>query len=123
MLNSALPCCRFMCTPHWQLFYLGVSTILGGQGSGPQPSNTSLCWPPLQWLPNVDHMPGCHSSGVMRMADRTAAPQQLNCTAVPSLKARSRSTSEVSSVKPTCDNLPALHHHCMACMLTLLVLP
>ena len=48
VLNTVLPCCRFMCTPHWQLFYLGVSTVLGGQGYGPQPSDTSLCCPLLQ---------------------------------------------------------------------------
>ena len=82
-LNTALPCCRFMCTPHWQLFYLGVSTLLGGQGSGPQLSNTNLCGSLLLWSLDIKHMPGRRSSGLMQ----DSCPIQHHiCIAVPSLK-------------------------------------
>lgn len=91
--NSALPCCRFMCTPHWQLFYLGVSTVLGGQGSVPQLANTSLCCSLLLRLLNVEqkwlsliwaHAHGWQNSSSVTHHICTAAPR-LKSAAAPHL--------------------------------------
>ena len=93
VLNSALPSCRFMCTPHWQLFYLGVSTLLGGQGCGPHktqacaapPRNghpmSSTCWA-FAYLGSCALLAG-HCSSTHHIC--TAAPW-LMCAAAPHLK-------------------------------------
>ena len=111
--NSALPCCRFMCTPHWQLFYLGVSTVLGGQGSVPQLANTSLCCSLLLRLLNV-------GSCAWLAEQLFCNTSHLHCCA--KVEKRSCSTSDASVVNPTCDGPFRAKSQPLGRMLTLLVL-
>ena len=121
MLHSALPCCRFMCTPHWQLFYLGVSTVLGGQDSGPQLSHTSLCCS-LSLCCSTSSTCLAHLGLCAWLTGQLSCnTSHLQCWA--KVGVRSCSASDVSVVNPTCEGLPVPSHQCLACTLTLLVPP